>query len=133
MSLVDTENGQPLPPSSSQKLGYGLGIMSTDAPVIGLIWGHGGATLGYLSSMLWFKNDDVVMTSIINQRDNLSSTQEVLLLAIMNHIRQTSQQPEPTVRLAENIKKTPLILGVSIITLKGPFRHHAKAPTPSSC
>jgi D-alanyl-D-alanine carboxypeptidase len=64
MSLVDIENGQPIP-MTSEKTGYGLGVMH--GSIFGSkAWMHGGGTRGYLTEMVWLTCQDVVVTTIIN-------------------------------------------------------------------
>ncbi|CEG58290.1 TPA: beta-lactamase family protein [Legionella pneumophila] len=89
LSLVDVENGQPLP-FESDKVGYGLGVIRFNLPS-GEIWGHDGGTFGFISHMSWLKCNDVVITAIVNhvdksEADGLGST--AITMDLINFIQQ---------------------------------------------
>lgn len=93
MTLVDMENGQPLP-LTSKKPGYGLGIVRDFDNFGGEIWGHDGSTFGYISNMIWLKCNNVYITTIINLRDDHHSSD--LLNDLIAYIQGTDTSKQCT-------------------------------------
>ena len=87
MSLVDIENGQPLP-RSSQKNGYGLAIGHGFDASGHEYWVHGGNTPGYDANMAWLSCQDVVLTTIINRNGELNGN-ETLFNDLVAYIQKT--------------------------------------------
>jgi D-alanyl-D-alanine carboxypeptidase len=85
MHLVDIETGQPLP-SPSPKPGYGNGMMGIYSTPIGSMWGHGGKTLGYISSMIWLQCSDIVLATNFNRVNKIdidSAGSRVLIMQLV--------------------------------------------------
>lgn len=69
MTLVDS-NGQP-----TFGPGSGLGIFLDYNQFGEEVWSHMGGTPGYLSSMLWLKSQNIVITILINSNNNQASVE----------------------------------------------------------
>ncbi len=85
MSLVDRENGQPIPVTSN-KSGYGLAIMHDFTTYGEETWSHSGATLGFSSYMIWLKSSNIFIAihgndlsaALPEKRDLFYLTQDVI-------------------------------------------------------
>ncbi|CEK09202.1 serine hydrolase domain-containing protein [Legionella hackeliae] len=77
-------------PRSTQKIGYGLGVMYDEESFGEQAWWHSGGTLGYSALMVWLKNRDIVITVNIN---HVSATKDIY--GLMKDLAKFIQDSQP--------------------------------------
>lgn len=90
MTIVDYQ-GQP-----GSGAGSGLGIFLDYNQYGGEVWSHTGGMPGYLSSMLWLRSQDVVITILVNSNNNEGSAQ--LWQDLINYINVLYKNDENSVQ-----------------------------------
>jgi len=96
MSLVDMNNGQPIP-NASDVPGYGLAVTHDQATFNEETWWHSGGTLGYSSLMIWLKCNDIIITININDITSfIPEKRNIFILAkdVVSYIQKSTDMPQ---------------------------------------